>query len=93
MQLIIEKLNLSDKRIGSTYMVQSLKSQINHLKIVMKRDYLKLMNITLYQEVIEKNISSAVSQFVIVALARAGMVAIKKGLLEIIMSRIEHIKK
>ena len=74
-------------------MVQSLKSQINSLKIVMNRDYLKLINITLYQEVIAKNISPAVSQSVIVALARAGMVFISKGPLEIIISWRELIKK
>ena len=74
-------------------MVQSLKSQINSLKIIMNRDYLKLINVTLYQEVIAKNISPAVPQFVLVALASAGMVFISKGLLEIIISRREHIKK
>ena len=59
----------------------------------MYRDYLKLINITLHQEVIAKNISPAVSWFVIVALARAGMVFISKELLEMIISQREHIKK
>ena len=93
MKLIIEELNLSDKRIGSTYIVQSLKPQINSLKIVLNRDNLKLNNITVYQEIITKNITSAVSQFVIVALTSARSIVISKGQLEIIISQREHIKK
>ena len=60
-------------------MVQSLKAQINSLKIVMNEAYLKFVNVTLYKEVISKHISPSVSQFVIVALARAGMVVISKN--------------
>ena len=59
----------------------------------MNRDYLKLVNITLYKEVISKNISSAVPQFVLVALARAEMVFMSKALLEMISTSREHIKK
>ena len=51
-------------------MVQTLKSQINILKVVMNKEYLKLVNVTLYKEVESKCISSSVSQFVLVALVR-----------------------
>ena len=60
----IEELNLNDRKTGSKYMVQSLKAQINSLKIVMNDEYLKLINVTLYKEVISKHISPSVSQFV-----------------------------
>ena len=70
----IEKLNLSDRPIGSKYMVMSLKAQINGLKLVMNRAYLIFINVKLYTEVLAKFISPSVSQFVVVALARAGIV-------------------
>ena len=89
----IEELNLNDRKTGSKYMVQSLKAQINSLKIVMNDEYLKLINVTLYKEVIAKHISPSVSQFVLVALARAGMVVISKHLLEMIISKREYIRK
>ena len=44
----IEELNQNDRRMGSKYMIQSIKSQINSLKIVMNYEYLKLINVTLY---------------------------------------------
>ena len=75
----VEELNLNDRKTASKYMVQSLKAQINSLKIVMNDAYLKFVNVTLYKEVISKNISPSVSQFVLVALARAGMVVISKN--------------
>ena len=74
-------------------MVQSLKAQINCLKIVMNEAYLKLINVTLYKEVISKYISPSVSQFVLVALARAGMIVISKNLLEMIIAKREYIRK
>ena len=89
----VEELNLNDRKTASKYMVQSLKAQINSLKIVMNDAYLKFVNVTLYKEVISKNISPSVSQFVLVALARAGMVVISKHLLEILISRRELVKK
>ena len=88
----IEELNLNDRKTGSKYMVQSLKAQINSLKIVMNDEYLKLLNVTLYKEVIAKHISPSVSQFVLVALARADMI-ISKHLLEMIISKREYIRK
>ena len=45
---MIEELNMSDKRIGSKYLVMSLKFQINSLKRVMNRAYLIFINVTLY---------------------------------------------
>ena len=89
----IEELNLNDRRIGSKYMIQSMKSQINSLKVVMNYEYLKLMNVTLYKEVIAKNIRSSVSQFVLVALERAGIIVISKNLLEMIITKRENIRK
>ena len=89
----IEELNLNDRRIVSKYMIQSMKSQINSLKIVMNYEYLKLINVTLYKEVIAKNISPSVSQFVLVALARAAMIVISKNLLEMIRTKREYIRK
>ena len=89
----IEELISNDRRLGSKYMVQTMKSQINSLKIVINREYLKFINVTLYKEVISKNISSSVSQFVLVALARAGMIFISKKLLEMIIAKREFIRK
>ena len=89
----VEELNLNDRKTSSKLMVQSLKSQINSLKIVMNDSYLKFVNITLYKEVISKYISPSVSQFVLVALARAGMVFLSKNLLELMISRREFVRK
>ena len=69
---VIEELNSNDKKMGSKYMLQSVKAQINSLKVVMNDEYLKLVNVTLYKEVIAKNISPSVSQFVLVALLELG---------------------
>ena len=54
--------------------VKSLKAQINALKLMMNKDYLVFMNITLFNELTQKAISPQCSQFVIVALTRGGMV-------------------
>ena len=90
---VIEELNSNDKKMGSKYMLQSVKAQINSLKVVMNDEYLKLVNVTLYKEVIAKNISPSVSQFVLVALARAGMIVISKHLLEMIIMKREYLRK
>ena len=74
----IEELDSNDRRLRSKYMVLTMKLQINRLKIVMNKEHLKLVNIMLYKEVISKYISSSVFQFVLVALAKAGMVFIRK---------------
>ena len=39
---MIEELIMSDKRIGSKYMIMSLEAHINSLKLVMKRDFQSL---------------------------------------------------
>ena len=52
----------------------SLKAQMNILRVVMNKAYLTFINVTLYKEVISKFISRAVLSYVIVALARAGIV-------------------
>ena len=72
-------------------MVMSLNAQINSLKMVMNRDYLIWINITLYKEVISMFISLSVSQYVIVALVRAGIVQASKYLLEQIISKREFL--
>ena len=79
---IIANLNESDRKHASKYMVMSLNAQINSLKMVINRDYLIWINITLYKEVISMFISPSVSQYVIVALVRAGIVQASKYLLE-----------
>ena len=63
-------------------MVKYLKAQINALMISMKHDYLTLMNITLFEEVIYKYLDPTSSQFVVIALVRAGMVYGNKFLWE-----------
>ena len=63
-------------------MMKSLKAQINSLMISMNNDYLTFMNITLFEEVIYKFIDPTSSQFVVVALVRAGMVHGNKVLWE-----------
>ena len=65
----------------------SLKAQINSLKLVMNKAYLIFMNVTLYKEVILKHISHSVSQYVLVALTKAGMVHTNKYLLELIFTK------
>ena len=90
---VVENLNESDRIRGSKFMIMSLKAQINALKFVMNRDYLILINIRLYKEVISKFISPSVSQYVIVALARAGIVQSSKYLLALIITRREFHRK
>ena len=60
-------LTESDREKGSMFLVMSLKAQINALKLMMNKDYLIFMNITLYNEVIKKFISPQCSQYVLIA--------------------------
>ena len=60
-------LTEGDREKGSMFIEMSLKVQINALKLMMNKDYLVFMNITLYNEVIKKHISPHCSQFVLVA--------------------------
>ena len=71
------------------FLVMSLKAQINVLKLMMSKDYLTFMNITLYNEVIKKFISSQCSQYVLVALTRGGKVHSYKLLWEFLISKRE----
>ena len=80
-------LTEGDREKGSRYIVMSLKAQINALKIMMNRDYLIFMNITLYNEVIKKFISPQCSQYVLVALTRGRMVHTHKLLWEFLISK------
>ena len=79
---IMEERTKQDRIRGSAYMMKSLKAQINALMISMNNDYLTLMNITLFEEVIYKFLDPTSSQFVVVALVRAGMVYANKFLWE-----------
>ena len=63
-------------------MVKLFKAQISSLMISMNHDYLTLMNITLFEEVIYKYLDPTSSQFVVIALVRAGMVYGNKFLWE-----------
>ena len=55
-------------------MVKSLKAQINALMSSMNQEYLTLMNITLFEEVIYKFLDPTSSQFVVIVLVRAEIV-------------------
>ena len=71
---VLKEQTEKDRIKGSLFMVKSLKAQINALMISMNYDYLTLMNITLFEEVIYKYLDPTSSQFVVIALVRAGMV-------------------
>ena len=73
------------------FLVMSLKAQINALKLMMNKDYLTFMNITLYNEVIKKFISPQCSQYVLVALTRGGMVHSHKLLWEFLITKRERL--
>ena len=74
-------------------MVMSIKAQINGLKLIMNKAYITFMNVTIYKEVISKHISHSASQYVLVALTRAGMVHTNKYLWELIVTRREFVRK
>ena len=65
--------------------VKSLKAQISALLISMNQEYLTLMNKTIFDEVIYKYMDPTSSQFVVVALVRAGMVYCNKFLWEMLV--------
>ena len=79
---IMEERTNKDRIKGSLFMMKSLKAQINSFMISMNNDYLTLMNITLFKDVIYKFIDPTSSQFVVVAFVRAGMVYGNKFLWE-----------
>ena len=74
------------------YIVRSLKAQINSLKLMMNRDYLVFMNMTLFNDLIKKSISPQCSQYVIIALTRGGMVHANKLLWEFLIYKREWLR-
>ena len=82
-------LTEGDREKGSRYIVMSLKAQINALKLMMNKDYLIFMNVTLYNEMIKKFISLQCSQYVLIALTRGGMVHTHKLLWEFLIEKRE----
>ena len=51
---VMEERTKQDRIKGSLFMMKSLKEQINVLMISMNNEYLQLMNITIFEEVIYK---------------------------------------
>jgi len=86
------ELTLEDRERGSVMIMKSLKAQINSLKLMMNKDYLVFMNITLFNELIKNAISPQCSQFVIVALTRGRMVHANKLLWEFLIYKKEWIR-
>ena len=78
----MEKITMTNRERGSTHIVKALKAQINAMILIMNRDYLVSMNITLFNEVIKKFLSPQRSQYIIVALTRGEMVHTNKLLWE-----------
>ena len=62
------------------------------MKLIMNKDYLLVMNITLFNELIRKSISPQCSQFVIVAFTRGGMVHANKLLWEFLIYKKEWLR-
>jgi hypothetical protein len=82
---IMEEKTKKDRTEGSKMILKSLKAQVGALLISMNQDYLTLMNVTLFNEVIYKFMDSSSSQCVVVALVRAGMVYGNKFLWELLI--------
>ena len=82
-----------DRIKGSLFTVKSLKAQISALMISMNNDYLTLINITLFKEVIYKFPDPTSSQFVVIALVRAGMIYENKFLWESYFQEFQFGKK
>ena len=76
----MEEKRRKDRMEGSRMILKSVKAQIGALLISMNQDYLALMNIPLFNKVIYKFMDPTSSQYVVVALVRAGMVYGKKFL-------------
>ena len=62
---VMEERTKQDRIKGSLFMVKSLKAQINALRISMNNEYLKLMTVTVFEEVIYKFLDPTSSQFVL----------------------------
>ena len=89
---VMGRLTNEDRERGSALIMKSLKAQINALKLMMNKDYLVFMNITLFKELIRKSISPQCSQYVIVALTRGGMVHANKLLWEFLIYKKEWLR-
>ena len=86
------KLTIEDRERGSVMILRALKAQINSLKLMMNKEYLVFMNITLFNNLIKNAISPQCSQFVIVALTRGGMVHANTLLWEFFIYKKEWIR-
>ena len=84
---VMEERTLKDRIKGSLFMAKSLKAQNQRSDDMMNHEYLTLMNITWFEEVIYKVIDPTSSQFVVVALERAGMVYGNKLLWELFIDK------
>ena len=82
---VMEEKTMKDRMEGSKMIVKSLVAQINALLISMNHNYLTLMNITMFDEVIYKYMNPTSSQFVVVSLVRAGMVYGNKYIWELLI--------
>ena len=82
---IMDEKTKKDRVEGSLMILKSMKAQIGTLLISMNQDYLTLMNITIFDEVIYKYMHPTSSQFVVVALVRVGMVNGNKFLWELLI--------
>ena len=82
---IMEENTLKDRIKGLLFMVKSLKAQINALIIAINHEYLMLINITLFEEVIYKFLDPTSFQYVAITLVRTGMVYTNKFLWEMII--------
>jgi len=82
---VMDEQTKKDRIEGSKMIVKSLTAQINALLISMNHEYLTLMNITIFNEVVYKFMDPTSSQFVVVSLVRAGMVYSNKFLWELLI--------
>ena len=82
---VMDEQTKKDRIEGTKMIVKSLTAQINALLISMNHEYLTLMNITIFNEVVYKFMDPTSSQFVVVSLVRAGMVYSNKFLWELLI--------
>ena len=76
---IMEEKTKKDRIEGSLMILKSMKAQIGALLISINQDYLNLINIKIFDEVIYKYMDPSSYQFAVIALVRAGMVYGKKS--------------
>jgi hypothetical protein len=83
----MEAKTMEDRIHGSLFLMKAINAQLNAFMLTMNKDYMVLMSITLFQDLIYKFISPTVSQYVVVALVRAGMVHGNKFLWEMLICK------